>query len=301
MISNSLDAAWGHLPRSQRLRIAGALGFVTLATLLFGEPLVGLFRHALGNNLHSHIPLVPLISAYLLYVRPQPALTRYRRSVVGAVALGAVGAAAVAAGVLAGERLSVNDYLATMTLAYVCVIAAGGFLFLGSEWMAAAAFPMAFLLFMIPLPDAAVSWLEMASARASADVSEWLFVITGTPLLRDGMFFALPGIVIEVARECSGIRSSWVLFITSVLASYLFLANGWRRVALVAFVIPLGIVRNALRILTLGLLSVHVGPHIIDGPIHRRGGPVFFVLSLIPLFVVMWWLWRQERRGRLRG
>ena len=44
-----------------------------------------------------------------------------------------------------------------MALAYVSVVAAGGFLFLGSKWMAAAAFPVAFLIFMVPLPDAAVN------------------------------------------------------------------------------------------------------------------------------------------------
>jgi len=63
----------------------------------------------------------------------------------------------------------------------------------------------------------------------------------------------------------------------------------------VAFVIPLGIVRNAFRILVIGLLCVHVGPHMIDSLIHRRGGPFFFVLSLVPLFLLLWWLRRRER------
>jgi hypothetical protein len=33
----------------------------------------------------------------------------------------------------------------------------------------------------------------------------------------------------------------------------------------------------------------------IDSPIHHRGGPIFFALSLVPLFLVAWWLWRGER------
>ena len=127
-----------------------------------------------------------------------------------------------------------------MALAYVSFVAAGGFLFLGSKWMAAAAFPVAFLIFMVPLPDAAVNWLETASVLASADVAALFFKMTGTPLLRDGTVFALPGIVLKVAQECSGIRSSWVLFITSLVASHLFLESPWRRIVLVAFVIPLG-------------------------------------------------------------
>ena len=75
---------------------------------------------------------------------------------------------------------------------------------------------------------------------ASADVSAWLFRMTGTPLLRDGTVLALPGIVLQVAQECSGIHSSWVLFITSLVASHLFLKSPWRRLILVAFVHPAG-------------------------------------------------------------
>ena len=183
----------------------------------------------------------------------------------------------------------------SLPFAYLAIAAAGGFLFLGSRWMAAAAFPVAFLIFIVPLPDAAVYWIETASVLASADVSAWLFRVTGTPLLRDGTVFALPGIVLKIAQECSGIHSSWVLFITSLVASHLFLKSPWRRVVLVAFVFPLAIVRNSVRILVIGLLCVHVGPHMIDSYIHRQGGPIFFALSLIPLFLLLAWLRRQER------
>ena len=73
---------------------------------------------------------------------------------------------------------------------------------------------------------------------------------------------------------------------------------------LVAAVIPLGILRNGLRILFIGLLCVHVGPEMIHSVFHRRGGPPFFVLSLIPLFVLLWWLRRGEiirNQGRARA
>ena len=132
------------------------------------------------------------------------------------------------------------------------------------------------------------------SKLASADVANVLFIATGTPVLRDGTVFLLPGIAIEVAKECSGIRSSLVLFITSLLASYLFLRSPWRRASLVAAVIPLGLLRNGVRILTISLLCVHVGPQMINSVIHRRGGPFFFTASLIPLFLLLWWLRRGE-------
>src|SRR5207244_4861510 len=100
-----------------------------------------------------------------------------------------------------------------------------------------------------------------------------------------------------IAPECSGIRSSWMLFITSLLAAHLFLKKPWRRSVLVAAVIPLGILRNGFRILVIGLLCVHVGPEMIHSALHRRGGPLFFALSLVPLFLLLWWLRRSEVLG----
>ncbi|MBA2585043.1 MAG: archaeosortase/exosortase family protein, partial [Chthoniobacterales bacterium] len=136
--------------------------------------------------------------------------------------------------------------------------------------------------------------LETASKLASAETANLFFSLSGTPTVRDGTIFQLPGIVIEVAQECSGIRSSWVLFITSVLAANLFLHQTWRRLFLVLFVIPLGIIRNGFRILVIGLLCVEIGPQMIHSVIHRKGGPLFFALSLIPLFLVLWWLRHGE-------
>lgn len=248
--------------------------------------------HAAGSELHSYVLLTPFVSAYLLYVRRDRLPTQ--RSSSPALAAGAAAAGLAALAIAQGSgtllALSKNDYLGLMILSFLCFLLAGGFFFLGRQWIAAAAFPVAFLYFMIPMPDRMVDTLENASQLASAEVANLFFIASGTPFLRSGTYFQLPNIVIQVAQECSGIRSSWILLLTSLIASYLFLKTPWRRAALVAFVIPLGIVRNGLRVVTIGLLCVHFGPHMIDSPVHRRGGPLFFLLSLIPLFLLLWWL-----------
>jgi exosortase C (VPDSG-CTERM-specific) len=199
-------------------------------------------------------------------------------------------------------HLSGNDYLALMVFSFVCFLVAGGFVFLGRKWMAAVAFPVAFLFFMVPLPDGVVVRLVTASKLASAEAANMIFHISGNPVFRNGTVFQLPGMVVEVAQECSGIRSSLVPFISGLLVSHLLLGSPWRRALLVVVVIPLGILRNGLRILVISLLCVHVGPHMIHSYIHRRGGPtggpIFFVLSLIPLFLLLWWLRREEAAKR---
>lgn len=294
-------AAWRALPRPERVRLRNWALWIATATVAFAQPLFRLMVHASEQSLHSYIPLVPLVAAYLLFTSRSALPTAGRASIPGAVLTLGAGLAALAARIALGGSLTVNDGLALMAVAYVATVVAGGFLFVGARWMRAAAFPVAFLLFIVPLPDAAVIWLEDLLVLASADVSAWMIRVTGTPLLRDGTIFTLPTIVLEVARECSGIRSTWVLFITSLVASQMFLKSPWRRLVLVAFVIPLGVIRNGFRILTIALLCVQIGPHMVDSVIHHRGGPIFFALSLVPLFLLLSWLRRGERSRTRNG
>ena len=149
----------------------------------------------------------------------------------------------------------------------------------------------------MPLPAIVVSWIVAVLQSGSAAVARGFFALTGTPFFQDGLVFQLPGISIEIAPECSGIHSSLVLFITSLVASYLFLYTPWKRAVFILAVIPLSILRNGFRVYTIGELCVHIGPHMINSPIHRKGGPLFFALSLIPLFLLLVVLQKSERVG----
>ena len=66
-----------------------------------------------------------------------------------------------------------------------------------------------------------------------------------------------------------------MLFITSLVAGYFFLRSPGKRTALTLAVVPLALLRNGFRIFTIGQLCIHIGPEMINSPIHRRGGPCF--------------------------
>jgi exosortase C (VPDSG-CTERM-specific) len=283
--------------RAPRFRLWAYAGFIAVLALAFYKPLHALAIHAGTSDIHSHVLLIPLISAYLIFLRRSDLPKSYTSSLVPALIAGSLGIGVwVAAGSLlkASPLITQNDYLSLTTFSFLSLLVAGAFLFLGSKWVAAAGFPLAFLAFTIPLPDRLLHALETASQLASTEAAAIFFSIAGTPVLREGAVFQLPGITIQVAQECSGIRSSWVLFITTLAASYLFLKSPCRRALLIAFVIPLAIVRNGFRIWVIGVLCVEIGPHMIDSAIHHQGGPIFFALSLIPLFLLLWWLRKGE-------
>ena len=283
-------------------RLTGFLAFALLLALCFGQPLLSLAKCAVNTDLHSHILLVPFVSACLLFIQRRKLTKEYLSSPGWALIPLFVGLTAlfVAWRQSAESNWSHGDSLSLLTFSFVSLFTAGGFLFLGRKWMTAAIFPFAFLIFIVPLPGAVPEFLETVSKLASAEAAALLFNLAGTPVLRDGTVFHLPGISLEVAQECSGIRSSWVLFVTSVLASYLFLNTPWRQAVLVAFVIPLAILRNGFRILVIGLLCIDAGPQMIHSLIHRQGGPFFFALSLIPLFLLLWWL-RKGETGKVKS
>jgi exosortase C (VPDSG-CTERM-specific) len=289
------------LKQKRKWRFWSGACFTIVLLAVFARPLLFLLNYAAGSNLHSYILLIPFVSAYLLYLRRDQLPKNYVVDLPLAIVSLAAGLGVFGITYwldFAGRVPADNDRLVLLTLSFLCCLAAGGFFFFGRAWMRAAAFPVVYLIFMVPMPDAMAQAIEKASISASAEVANLLFHLSGTPFLRGGNIFQLPNITIEVAQECSGIRSTWVLFMTSILAANLFLKTRWRRFVLVTFVIPLAILRNGFRILVIGLLCVNIGPQMIHSLIHRRGGPVFFVLSLIPLLLVLWWLRKGDVRAR---
>jgi len=285
----------------QAPRLRWFLGFAIGLTLAFALPLARLTGFSLRVDLHSHMLLIPLVSAYLLWLKRHEPLPAPAGSNALAMIPAAFGLVALNAWLFQGWNqgaLPLNDYLALTSFAYVCLLWAGALALLGSRWLWHFAFPVAFLIFIVPLPTAAEHAIEVFFQYTSAEASALLFQLTGSTVFRDGLVFQLPGISIRVAEECSGIRSSLVLFITSLVGGYLFLRSPWHRAALAGFVIPLAILRNGFRIFTIAMLCVHVSPDMIDSVVHRRGGPVFFALSLLPFFALLLWLHRREQRRR---
>lgn len=280
---------------SSRAAYTPVVVFVLLS-LVFSKPLYEWARLSLASSLHSHILLIPFISAYLVWNRLPLLPAKQGNGLLPAGVLGVCALSLCGAGLLAAGEMLPQDRSAIFIAGYVCGVAAWGFAFFGVPVMRALAFPMGFLVFMIPMPFGLEQILEQLLQRLSADASHLFFLIGGETFMRQGQMFMLPGLTIEVAQECSGIRSSIVLFITAVLAANMILHSGWRRITLVLAVIPLGILRNGMRIYLISVLTVHVDPGIIDSALHHRGGPIFFGMSLVPFLALLWLLRKGDKR-----
>jgi exosortase C (VPDSG-CTERM-specific) len=279
--------------KRQLQRLAMAIVFLLAC---FGWPLFRLAVFAAHSELFSYILLVPVISVYLIWSSRKPLNFAVRPCWPGAVAGFIAGAAILAAywlGRRAGGALAGQDYLALMTLSFLCCLWGTCLAIMGLDLMGQVAFPVGFLLFMVPLPVGLLANIDTFLQHTSAATAEAFFQLIGEPVMHNGLDMHLSGFSLTVAPECSGIHSTMVLLITSVLSAHLFLKRFWTQSALVLAVIPLAIIRNGFRIFVIGELCVHVSPEMINSPIHRKGGPIFFALSLIPF--VLWLLFLRKR------
>jgi exosortase C (VPDSG-CTERM-specific) len=266
----------------------------------FSWPLYRLARFSWESDLFSYIALVPFISAFLVWLNRniQPVQSRPNRTLagwlLGASAIALLGYAATA---LSSVALAPEDSLALATFSFVLFFAGTCAYFLGQATFRLLLFPLCFLLFMIPLPVFLMTGVETFLQHGSAAVAHALFELAGTSVFYQSLNFDLPGISLRVAPECSGIHSSIALLITSVLGGYFFLRSATRRWILALAVIPLALLRNGFRVFVIGELCVHISPDMIDSYIHHHGGPIFFVLSLIPFFLLLFFLLKADRRA----
>ena len=280
--------------RGKTVRTACFAVLVGLMLAAFWAPLSMLIGFSFQHEHYSHIILVPLVSASLFL------LERGRIFLHVETRWGA-GLGLVFAGALLywfGQRhlasSSENDQLAIAIFSVVVIWVGGFVLCYGVRAFRAGLFPVLFLFLMVPIPDFFLNRVILWLQTWSAEVSYAVFELLGVPVLRDGFFFSLPGVTIVVSQECSGIRSSLALMITSLLAGHLFLRSAWKKAVLTLATLPLLIVKNGIRIVTLSLLSIYVDPSFLTGGLHHQGGILFFLVALVILVPVLRLLQKSE-------
>jgi len=248
----------------------------------------------LRNDTYSHIPLIPVVSFFLIYSERAQIFSQVSSGwKVGSLFL-LGGVVCFVFGQLNWLAMSLESALSIEALGIVLAWAGAFALFFGSKTLRAARFPFLFLLFMIPLPDPVLHRTIVLLQEGSSSVTAFLFNLIGVPVFRQGFDFTLPGVVIRVAEECSGIRSTLALVIMSVLAGHIFLRNIWNKIFLCLLVFPITVFKNGLRIVTLSTLAISVNPGFLHGRLHHFGGIVFFAAGLIPLALCLFWFQKIE-------
>jgi exosortase len=248
----------------------------------------------------SHVLLIPFVSLALIVQQRRSIFASVRWDLAAGLALIVTSLAVLWIAVSVYQPSGgYDDTLSIAALAIALQLIGSFVLSFGREASRAALFPLLFLGFMVPIPGSVLNPAVSFLKRGSTEMVAGLFTLTGTVYHRDGFVFSLPNVVIEVADECSGIRSSLALVMTVLLAGHMFLTSAWKKAILVLAVIPLTIIKNGIRIVSLTLLAVHVNPSFLSGQLHHEGGILFFLLALALLSPLFRLLQRSEPEYRV--
>lgn len=260
-------------------------GIVAAANL---ATLSALFDFSNQNATASYVLMIPLVTLALLYQDRDTIFADVRFDWSAALPFIVTGATLMVAGASGQPPIAAE---LSLRVAAIVLLWVGGFLLVyGRAAAGRGAFPLAFLLFTIPIPASVLAAGVQVLKHGSTEAVSVLFTLTGQVHHRDAFVFSLPGVVIEVADECSGIRSSIGLLLTSLLAGHVLLKKAWTKSILFLAVLPIAILKNAIRIVALTLLSIHVDPGFLTGQLHHEGGIVFFALALVatvPILVLL--------------
>lgn len=278
-----------HLPPA-----ASFIALVVVSLIVWFRPLLETMSLALGDERYTHILLVLPITAFLIFQQWRWHREQPRTSL-------ASGNWLLLALLLAGLarwqsfHLASDFRLAISMLGLVTWWIASFVICFGVPAFRSFLFPLGFLFWMVPLPafilNPAVAGLQQGSALAA----QALFRLVGTPVSLENLVLTIPGLELEVAPECSSIRSSLMLVVTAMVLAQILLRSRWRRLLVIAVTIPLSVAKNGLRIFTIGWLGTRVDAAYLDGRLHRQGGIVFFAVALAGIFLLLWILYRGER------
>jgi exosortase len=272
---------------------------ITAAAAISWPALVAAYGIASRGDQQSHILLILPVSMVLLSCERD----RVFRNVQYCLPAGAVFVLLGSTSVwLTGHLLplSQNDTLSLQMSLFISGCLSAFILCYDTAAFRVAAFPLLFLFFMVPIPGFLLERITWLLQKGSTDTAFFLLKAANIPVAREGFVLLLPRFDIEVARECSGIRSSLMLLVVTLVLGHLFLRSNWRKGLLALLVLPIAVAKNGLRIFALSALGTMVDPSFLHSDLHRYGGIPSFALALGVVTLLGWWLHQPENRPRTR-
>jgi exosortase len=148
------------------------------------------------------------------------------------------------------------------------------------------AFPIGYLVFMIPLPAIVYYQLTFPLQLLASRLGANGLIAIGVPTIREGNLLILPNVTLEVVEACSGVRS--LLSLLAAVVGYVYLSESciWKRCVLIASTFPIVILSNGLRLVATGVLSFFFGPAVDSGWVHTGLGLVFFALAFLSILLL---------------
>ncbi len=275
----------------QKLPIAAAGLLAISFAVLFGDIIARLVHDWSIDENYSHGFFIVPLALYFAWVRrgDLPADTKSGSGWGLIVVIGSI--FVLLAGLLGSEFF--------LTRVSIIGVLAGGVLFLlGWRALRTLAFPLAFLVLMVPLPAIIFNQIAFPLQLLASRVGELTLQAVSIPVLREGNVMTLSHITLEVAEACSGIRSLISLLTLGIVYGYFTDPRTSIRIALAVLTVPIAIAANAFRVAGTGIAAHFIGPAAAEGFLHTFSGWIVFVVGVSMLFLaarILLWLFPAQR------
>ncbi len=237
---------------------------------------------------YSHGFIVPLIALYIIWQKyDELKVLRVEPSNLGFAVI-TVGLLMLVGGYLGTEYLTMRSSLIVVIAGIVIsLFGTGVFKFL--------LLPIAFLFFMIPLPEIVYNAIAFPLKLFVAKYSVMFLDSVGIIVLREGNIIMFPNVTLEVADACSGLRSLMSLITLSVTFSVFIKTTRFRKLIIMLSAIPIAIFTNAIRVIATGALAQHYGAAVAEGFFHEFAGLLVFGVAVVLLLLTGMVLRKKEK------
>ena len=260
-------------------------------TVIYGLLVIGLYYSTLewlvlhdwmmGD--YSHCMLVPVICAYLIWLKRGLLHEAVSQPSWKGVGVAVFGVFLFWIGELAGEfyTLYMSLWVVVFGLCYAVM---------GWEKLKIILFPLVFSLAMFPFPAFINNRITLQLKLLSSKLGVLMMQVCGISAYREGNVIDLGFTQLQVVDACSGLRYLFPMIVLSILIAYFYKARLWKKMVIVLSSAPLTVFSNSLRIALSGILSKQFGTQAVEGFFHDFEGWLIFMMTLVALGAEIWLL-----------
>jgi len=231
------------------------------------------------DSYYSHGILVPFVTIYLIWhMKDTLKDIKPKQSPLGLLL--------IAVGLTVYLLSSVVRIYFSSGFSMIIVVYGVVLYFWGKEIFWKISFPLAFLLFMVPLPEVAIINMSFRLKLFAASIATYMLNHMRIPAIREGSIIRMRTSEIIVDDVCSGLRSLISLLALGSIFAYMIKGKIWKRIILFASAVPIAIITNVIRVIILGSISEIWGPDYVRGFLHEATGFMVFGLAFIFLYGV---------------